>query len=337
MTDKKKISQLENDLSELLKEFAVFKEEMAVKITALEYENKRLKTQLKKYENPKNSNNSSVPPSQDRFRKTTSSRVKSKKAIGGQKGHPGSQLKMVEHPDEVIFHDIIKCTCCGNYLPKTGEKSARQIFDLPKIKIKVTEHITITKTCGNCGESNQSSFPEGLVQQAQYGNNIKSFCVYLQNYQMLPFERCTELIEDLTGQRISQGSLANFQKMAYSKLSAYETEISKLLLQSEVNHADETGVNLNGINSWMHVLSNEKMTFFGHHLKRGKEAIDSFGILPKYNGTLIHDRFSSYFSYNCKHGLCNAHILRELKYVEQAFDANWSKRLTNLLIKAPLF
>jgi len=143
---------------------------------------------------------------------------------------------MVEHPDEVIFHDIKEFTCCGNDLPKEGKKSARQIFYFPKIKIKVTEHIIITKTCGNCGVSNRSAFPDGLVQRAQYGNNIKSFCVYLQNYQMLPFERCAELLEDLTGQRISQGSLANFQKMAYSKLSGYENEISKLLLQSEVNY-----------------------------------------------------------------------------------------------------
>ena len=205
---------------------------------------------------------------------------------------------------------------------------------MPEIKLLVTEHITVSKTCKSCGEVNKSKFPKGLVQEAQYGDRVKSFCVYLQNYQMLPFERCAELLEDLTGQGISQGSLANFQKVAHAKLSAYEDEITQLLLQSEVNHADETGVNLNGKNTWIHVLSNQNMTFFGHHIKRGKEAIDSFGIIPKYNGTLIHDRFSSYFAYNCKHSLCNAPILRELKYVEQAFEAKWSKKLTQLLTQA---
>jgi transposase len=334
LTDKEKIAQLENDLRLLLKEFSLFREEMTLKVTVLETENKVLKEKLKKYEHPKNSNNSSVPPSQDRFRKTTSSREKSTKKIGGQKGHKGNKLSKVSHPDKTIFHDIEECGCCGDWLGKEGKKSSRQLFDLPEIKMLVTEHITVSKTCKSCGEVNKSKFPKGLVQEAQYGDRVKSFCVYLQNYQMLPFERCAELLEDLTGQGISQGSLANFQKVAHAKLSAYEDEITQLLLQSEVNHADETGVNLNGKNTWIHVLSNQNMTFFGHHIKRGKEAIDSFGIIPKYNGTLIHDRFSSYFSYNCKHSLCNAHILRELKYVEQAFEAKWSKKLTRLLTQA---
>jgi transposase len=219
-----------------------------------------------------------VPPSQDRFRKTSSSRERSTKNIGGQKGHKGKKLSKVSRPYKTIFHDIKKCTCCGYLLPKEGTKSSRQLVDLPEIKMLVTEHITISKTCNGCGEVNKSKFPKGLVQEAQYGNRVKSFCVYLQNYQMLPFERCAELLEDLTGQHISQGSLANFQKVAYDKLSVYEDGIIQLLLQSEVNHADETGVNLNGSNTWMHVLSNQNMTFFGHHLKRGKEAIDSFGI-----------------------------------------------------------
>jgi len=334
LTDKGKIAYLENELGRIIQEFAEFRKEMELKVSLLEQENKALKEKLKKYEHPKNSGNSSVPPSQDRFRKTSSSRTKSTKKIGGQLGHKGKKLKKVSNPDKVIFHDVKQCSCCGDQLPDSGEKVSRQLFDLPQIKIQVTEHITVSKKCSNCGTSTSSKFPEGLVQEAQYGDRIKSLCVYLQNYQMLPFERCTELLEDLTGQVISQGSLANFQKGAYAKLSEYEEKIAELLLQSEINHADETGVNLNGKNTWMHVLSNKKMTFFGHHIKRGKEAIDSFGIIPKYNGTLIHDRFSSYFSYNCKHSLCNAHILRELKYVEQAFEASWSKKLTNLLVKS---
>lgn len=335
LTSKNEILQLKESLSLLLEEFTKFKKETGIKISRLEAENKALKEKLQKYENPKNSNNSSVPPSQDQFRKTTSSRTKSTKNIGGQKGHKGNKLKKVDTPDEIIFHDIIQCSCCGEKLPEAGEaKKSRQLFDLPTIKIKITEHVTIAKTCTSCGTANRSKFPEGLIQEAQYGDRIKSFCVYLQNYQMLPFERCAEFIEDLTGQKISQGSLANFQKSGYDKLSNYENEIAKLLLQSEVNHADETGVNFNGKNTWMHVLSNQNMTFFGHHIKRGKEAIDSFGIIPKYNGILVHDRFSSYFSYNCNHSLCNAHILRELNYIEQAFETSWSKELTNLLIEA---
>lgn len=303
-------------------------------ILELKEEVRGLKARLLKYENPKDSNNSSIPPSQDRFRKTQSSRKPSSKKVGGQIGHKGSRLKMVELPDKVVLHDIKTCACCGEKLTATGEKTSRQIVDLPEIKMMVTEHITVSRTCTSCGVENRSKFPEALVQEAQYGDRIKALCVYLQHYQMLPFERCAEFIEDLVGQRISQGSLANFQRSAYTKLQGYEQQIIQLLLRSEINHADETGVKLYGKNTWMHVLSNQTMTFFGHHLKRGKEAIDFFNIIPRYKGTLIHDRFSSYFSYNFQHGLCNAHILRELKYINEAFDATWSEKMSKLLIKA---
>ncbi len=134
--------------------------------------------------------------------------------------------------------------------------------------------------------------------------------VYLQTYQMLLFTRVSEFIEDLTGHHISQGSFANFQRKFYANLEDYEQHVKRLLLQSPVLDADETGIKENEKNNWVHVLSNKTLTYFGYHPKRRKEAINSFGIIPVYNGNLVHDRFSSYFSYNCEHSLCNAHLLR---------------------------
>lgn len=90
-------------------------------------------------------------------------------------------------PDKIIKHDITECKCCKNQLPTAGEVKSRQLFDIPPIAIEVTEHQIVTKICSHCGTSNKFNFPKGLVQQAQYGNNIKSLEVYLQNYHMLPF------------------------------------------------------------------------------------------------------------------------------------------------------
>ena len=105
-------------------------------------------------------------------------------------------------------------------------------------------------------------------------------------------------------------------------------------MQSPIIHADETGIGFNGTNSWMHVLSTKKLSFFAHHLKRGKQAMDDIGLLEHYKGTLIHDRFSSYFSYSCQHSLCNAHILRDLNYVEERFEASWAAQIKTLLVRA---
>jgi transposase len=177
-------------------------------------------------------------------------------------------------------------------------------------------------------------FQKELTQEAQYGVGLKSLCVYLQNYQMLPFARCSEFISDLTGHTISSGSLSNFQKQCFDDLEVYNQNIREQLLQSPILHADETGVRLNGKNSWMHVISNKTISYFAHHLKRGKQAMTDIGLLDLYKGTLVHDRFSSYFSYACQHSLCNAHILRDLVYLEETFDSAWAKELRKLLIKA---
>lgn len=304
-------------------------------IAALQKENASLKERLAKYENPKNSGNSSIAPSQDPFRKTKSLRKKSDRSQGGQKGHKGSKLRMVAAPDAIVVHDIVQCEGCGHGLPEGADSyDARQVFDIPPITIQVTEHRRLHKTCGNCGKHNIGGFPKGLVQEAQYGNSLKSLCVYLQNYHMLPFARCSEFIADLTGHHLSRGGLSNFQRQCFERLQDYEQNIKQRLLQSPILHADETGIRLNARNSWMHVTGNRTISFFAHHLNRGKKAMDDIGLLEHYNGTLVHDRFSSYFSYNCEHSLCNAHILRELIYVEEAFDAPWAKIIRKLLVKA---
>jgi len=317
-----------NLLQRLLKDFDILKKEnIELRKRVVELEEK-----LDKYENPKNSNNSSIPPSQDPNRQTRSLRKKSSKKVGGQKGHKGNKLKKVSNPDKIILHDITQCNSCQAKLPKEGAIKSRQIFDIPKIKIHVTEHQIISKKCINCGTKNKSTFPKELIQEAQYGNNIKAFGVYLQNYQMIPYGRCVELIYDLTGHKLSAGSLANFQSKIHTQLNDFENSIKKLLLQSPVLNVDETGIRLNGKLNWMHVASTNLVSFFGHHSKRGKQAINSFNIIPLYNGNLVHDRFSSYFSYHCKHSLCNAHILRELLYLWESKQIKWAKDLSNLLV-----
>lgn len=232
MTDKQLLKKVLEEL-ELLR-----KENKQLKLRIVE-----LEARLEKYENPKNSGDSSIPPSQDPFRKTKSLRKKSKRKPGGQKGREGKKLEMSSAPDKVILHYITNCDCCGHALPKEPQGfDARQVFDLPPIKIFVTEHRRSKKTCSHCGRKNKASFLKGLVQPAQYGDNLKALCAYLQNYQMLPYARCSEFIEDLTGHPIATGSLSNFQRQCFELLVPYQEEAKRQLLKSPVLHADETEV-----------------------------------------------------------------------------------------------
>ena len=268
MTDKQLLNSPIEESSLFKKDTQKIISALKNKVDILEKECAFLKEKLSKYEHPKNSINSSIPPSQDPNRQTKSLRKKSNKKVGGQKGHKGSKLKKVEIPDKIILHDISHCKCCNTLLTEKGALKSRQIFDIPKIKIAVTEHQIVTKICTQCGTKNKSKFPEDLVQEAQYGNNIKSFGVYLQNYQMIPYARCVELIYDVTGHKISAGSLANFQAKIYRQLDPFEQKIKTLLLQKPVLNVDETGVRMNGKLHWMHVTSTTLISFFGYTQNR---------------------------------------------------------------------
>ena len=101
------------------------------------------------------------------------------------------------------------------------------------------------------------------------------------------------------------------------KLAVVDEEIKRLLIDAKNLHHDETGLRVNKKLYWCHVASTEKVTHYGIHQKRGKEGIDATGILRSFTGRLIHDFFKPYFRYDGKHGLCNAHHLRELKFVAE--------------------
>lgn len=156
----------------------------------------------------------------------------------------------------------------------------------------------------------------------------------MSQYQLIPYERTAELVKDLFGIRISTGTIYNTNRQAYEAGEKPEEAIKALLKKQPLLHADETGAFRSGSLNWLHVLSNERFTYFGFHAKRGKEAIEEMGIIPTYHGLLMHDFWSSYLSYECDHVFCNAHILRELTAIHEDFGQKWPLEMINLLVRA---
>ena len=300
------------------------------KYIALEARVKELENQLSK-----DSHNSSKPPSSDGFKKKTKSlRKKSGRSVGGQKGHRGSNLKMVEKPDHTIKHEVKGECSCGRCLKNqsTVEQERRQVFDVSDLKIEITEHCVEVKQC-ECGQVHTADFPSGVNRPTQYGSHIKSLITYLMAYQHLPYERTAELIFDLFEHEISQGTLYNFNQSCYDALEESEEFIKEQIIQSAVVGFDETGANVNKDGHWLHSASTVKFTYYGCHKKRGSVAMDDIGILPEFTGTAIHDFWSSYLKYDCDHGLCNAHHLRDLNYIFERYEQSWAKNMTKLLLK----
>lgn len=308
---------------------AYFTKEIAVKDARI----KELENQLSK-----NSTNSSKPPSSDApYKKPEpkSLREKTGKKAGGQKGHKGETLKMSETIDHKVVHEVNICECCGVDLSKkaTDYIHRRQVFDIPPpIKIEVTEHQAEEKKC-LCGKVNRAVFPENVSHYVQYGPRIKGMMVYLQDYQLLPSARTAELIFDLFGHKISEGTLFNTRKYAYTQLEDFESGLKLLLTAATIAGFDETGLRVLSKCWWLHSCSTEKHAYYEVHQKRGKEAMDDIGILPDFNGIAIHDFWRSYLGYNCTHGLCNAHLLRELTFLEEQCGQKWARELADLIIQ----
>lgn len=284
----------------------------------------------------KDSHNSHKPPSSDglsRGKKPKSLRGRSGKPSGGQPGHPGTTLLPVETPDARQVHTPSACAHCGSALegivPCARER--RQVFDLPPLSFFVTEHEAETVRCRECRQCTSGTFPTGVTQAVQYGPGVRALSVYLQSYQLLPYARTQELLRDLFGASPCQGTLARALEEAAERLEPVEEAIRQALHQAAVAHFDETGIRAEAKLLWLHGAGTERLSVYAVHPKRGRAAHEAIGILPGFCGTAVHDAYASFFTYEGRHALCNAHLLRELIAVEEETRSPWATAMILLL------
>jgi len=275
-----------------------------------------------------NSKNSSIPPSADPNRKKTA-KTKSARKPGGQKGHNGTTLEKVEHPDEVIDLLIDRRTLPNGTSFKSAGFETRQQIDIT-IRRFVTEYRAEVLE-DDAGHRFTATFPDAIKRPAQYGNNIKAHSVYMSQFQLVPVDRIRDHFADQMGVPVSSGSVFNFNLQAYQGLARFEDWAKQQLIVSDVVHADETGINIGGKRHWLHNASSSTVTLLYPHEKRGREAMDAIGVLPSYQGVLCHDHWKPYYHYDCLHSLCNAHHLRELERAYDQDQQQWAKAMKTCL------
>ncbi len=307
-------------------------------ILALWVEVRELRERVAKLEAQlaQNSRNSSKPPSSDGVKKPKpkSRRGRSGRKVGGQKGHPGYRLEPVAEPEHIERYGVSQCEHCGCGLADIAAQAVerRQVFELPALKVEVTEHQAEIKCCPECGQSTEGQFPAGVEQAVQYGPQLKSTAVYFSHYQLLPFHRLGEVFEDVFCHKLSAGTLVNTNEACYEQLEGAQEQIKEQIVASAVAHFDETGVRVEGKGHWLHVASTPGLTYYAVDEKRGSKAMERMGILPRFQGTAIHDHWKPYFTYPCHHGLCNAHHLRELTFVHEHYGQAWAKDMLDCLL-----
>ncbi len=337
------LSLIEKDriISELVGRLEML-EKRVRELQGIEKENAELRERLSKYEHPKNSRNSSLPPSKDenRPKKNQSLRKRSGKYPGGQLGRKGRTLEMTTTPDTIIELHPDYCRSCGLSLDRmtSTQESARQKVDIPPIKAVWTEYRIYSKRCA-CGCRTAADFPEGVSSPVSYGSNIEGLIGYFHARQYLPFARMQEMMSDVFNINISEGGLHYLLNRFASRTTPVYEIIKQRILKSKVIGTDGTGAKVNGNNHWFWVWQSSKLTYITHSSNRGKATIDTHFPQGFRHATLVRDGWRAQVGTTAEyHQTCLPHLLRHLNYLNEKYSSiKWGQRLRTLFCDAMEF
>lgn len=307
---------------------------MVARLEELEKENNFLRSLLV----PKNSQNSSVPPSTEisKPKRTSSLRKPTGRKPGGQPGHEGNGLKIVAVPDVIEKHIPNCCTCCGLALTDipvlTGK---RQLIDIPKITFVTTEQQTYKRRC-TCGHTSQGIFSGNANAPVGYGENLETLVAYLHARHYLPVGRMKEMLTDVFGLSLSSGGICHLiNRFAEKATPAYDLIKERLPYSGHVG-SDETGCRVDGKLRWFWTWQSKELTYITYSPNRGQKTIQDNFPNGFPNSTLVHDAWKPHLNTPAKaHQLCTAHLARELNYLVELYkDERWTKEFLSLIQEA---
>ena len=202
------------------------------------------------------------------------------------------------------------------------------------VETTTTAHQVLYTLCPKAGNVVEGKFPGHITGTIQYGVNLEAIAISLNTVGAVSINRTHEILSSVFNVPISTGTISNMVSACAKTVQPSVDEIKDAVAESPVIHNDETGTRVEKKNFWAHVSSTALLTYIAIHCKRGREAMDAIGVLLNYCGTSIHDCLAAYFTYDgMKHGLCNAHLLRELTAVVENTNQTWAQDLIALLIE----
>ena len=228
---------------------------------------------------------------------------------------------------------VVNCEHCGEDLRRVRSRTCERRTRIDIVFEKVIEHVDAEiKHCPHCHEQTRAPFPTAFAGPLQYGAGIRAYALHLLMAQMISLKRVQQSIQTLIGLAIAEATLLKYVMQLHQALARWEHAAIEQLLALPALHVDETSLRVERKNHWIHVCSGGEITLKFVHPKRGLEAIEAIGVIPRYGGVIIHDCWASYLSYDhCEHGLCGAHLLRELSFIVEANQYRWAQQLRALL------
>jgi regulator of replication initiation timing len=313
-------------------------------IRTLRKKNEELVRRLSKYEQPpKNSGNSSTPPTKERMkdeviRRTKTLRKSSGKKPGGQAGHEGNTLRLSDTPDSTSDVSSNKCDACGDSLEGCDMELdyITQVVSLPELKPIIKEIRHYIKICRTCGKRVRVSEEHRRSNAVVYDATIKGLVVYLSVVQFLPYGRIAQFFKEVFGLEISQGSMVNWVNEAKHAATPAIEKIKEYIQSSSVVGFDESGCYCNKKLDWAWIAQTVYFTLVFRASGRSSKELESrFGDSLE-RMTAVTDRHSAYFALHfLNHQVCLAHLLREAQYLtELDKEQTWSKSVEALLQEA---
>ena len=231
---------------------------------------------------------------------------------------------------------VEQCWSCGADLAGAAcaGHERRTLIDI--VFETVEHHVDAQiKRCPRCRAETRGRFPGNMPGPLQYGPGIRAWAVHLLVAQMVSLKRVAQSLKVLTGRAVAEATLLSYIAKLHQALAQWEDAAVERLLAMPAIHVDETSLRVDRKNHWIHVYAAGGITLKVLHPRRGCEAIEAIGIIPRYQGVLIHDCWASYLSYgHCRHALCGAHLARELAFVVEAHGHAWARRMRSLLLDA---
>ena len=283
---------------------------------------------------PKTSRNSGVPPSQTGQDGEDPTTPQPRTSAKGQNPthNRSDNTRTIE---TLTTLPVEHCAHCGTDLSDAPCQGHARRTRIDIVFEKVIEHVEAEiKDCPHCGERTKAPFPSHMPGPLQYGLGIRAFVLNLLVAQMVSLKRVQQLLNSLIGQVLAQATLLGYVLQLHRALERWEQEAIDALLKQPTLHVDETSLRVDRAKQWIHVYAGGAITLKCLHPKRGLEAIEAIGIIPRYGGVIIHDCWASYLSYaHCDHGLCGSHLTRELTFVIEANGYRWAASMKRLLLE----
>jgi len=266
----------------------------------------------------------------------TINEVKAKR--GGQKGHPG-HIKLLPRAKKVICV-LTRVECPehkGELLVESERITECTIIDLVfgKTGIKRTV-IKYTGKKGFCQKCRRHYNPLELkAEYLAYGHGLQAWTVYHRLFLRLPYRAITQALEDQFGEKISQGSVLNFLRYFGDYYAETEQLLTQKILESPFVHADETKINIQGVQQYVWVFSDGKHVVFKLTPTREANIVHEF--LNGYAGTLVSDFYPGYDSVQCKQQKCWVHLIRDMNddLWKSPFDGEFEEfvlKVRNLIV-----